>query len=91
MENQKATLEPWLKEFDEKFDGLWLFLATEYKSFDAGKAPKESIKSFIENLLEQEKKRMSEEIKESCSCSSHVDGCSGETYIDIVLSIINKK
>lgn len=50
----------WQEEFDKKFDGLWLFLATEYKSFDAGKAPKESIVSFIENLLEQEKRRMGE-------------------------------
>lgn len=49
-----------------------------------------SAESFIENLLEQERRRMSDDVKESCICSSHVDGCLGKTYIDTVLSIINK-
>lgn len=65
--------------------------ATDGKKIVGIASASEVITDFIENLLEQEKKRMSEAVKESCSCSSHVDGCSGETYIDIVLSIINKK
>jgi len=56
---------------------------------------KESIESFIENLLEQEKKRMSEEIRNT-DTSELYDG-DGETHNgweqakNYFLSIINKK
>ncbi len=78
--------EKWSKEFFEKFGANKIWVVPSKENVETIL----DIWSFIENLLEQERQRMSEEVKESCSCSSHVDGCSGKTYIDTVISIINK-
>lgn len=57
--------ETWEERFNDSFDGLWLFLAFEYKSIEVGIAPKKTIKSFIakeiQSAVEAERRRISEE------------------------------
>ncbi len=84
----------WREEFDEKFDIGPLFEKENGIRARAIYGGKE-IKSFIENLLEQERKRMSEEVEKFMPADREVNYHSSysEGKIDMaekILSIIKK-
>ena len=79
--------EKWKEEFNNRFDIGPIFLKSGGVRISALYGPEEII-SFIENLLEQERQRMSDEAK---SIAGTI-GDSGVVVValDDVLSIINK-
>jgi hypothetical protein len=90
--------EKWKEEFNNRFDIGPIFLKSGGVRISALYGPEEII-SFIENLLEQERQRMSEEIEKLKQYNSHI-GIGGlhsadmqivhNDAIDKALSIINK-
>ena len=97
MTNQPIE-EKWKEDFDSRFTELLLQVDDTAGKDDYCRAA-EWVKSFIENLLEQERKRMSDEIEKLKQYNSHI-GIGGlhsadmqivhNDAIDKALSIINK-
>ena len=86
--------EKWKEEFDEKFVRT-LRIPAGYSSLDHTAVLEgsiEEVKSFIENLLEQERKRMSDEIAvmKTYTGGSSVNEKDKRVNKQQVLSIINK-
>ena len=80
--------EKWKEEFNNRFDIGPIFLKSGGVRISALYGPEEII-SFIENLLEQERQRMSDEVEGLHKRSAEFEDFSSAT-VDEVLSIINK-
>ncbi len=87
MTNQPIE-EKWKEDFDSRFTELLLQVDDTAGKDDYCRAA-EWVKSFIENLLGQERKRMSEEIEGLHKRSAEFEDFSSAT-VDEVLAIINK-
>ena len=90
MTNQPIE-EQWKEKFNNRFDIGPIFLKSGGVRISALYGPEEII-SFIENLLEQEKKRISDEIEEmkTYTGGSSVNEKDKRVNKQEVLSIINK-
>lgn len=84
--------EKWKEEFDKKYGeeneygGVWVMSGSGAGQW---RLVNDELESFIENLLEQEKRRMSDEIEGLHKRSAEFEDFSSAT-VDEVLSIINK-